>query len=437
MTSDLHFSDVTESWFEIINELQEDEEVYIFSPYITGTVIEELYEQAKSKNFRLVTKLDVRAYLSGSLDLDVLRRLIYSGVKVFHHSKLHAKMLLTQHIIVVGSQNFTKGGRTNLEASMIAELDEKKSQKARKEATDIISEAILVSRKTIQKFQEKCDLMLDLNQEFMNQICILEKSILVEGILDDPTHQARQKIKNFKRILKASDKYVWTRLVKRETDYSTYWTLMRTPNQLQLNDFFTDYSFLLRRKYLCLDAETHSTFLVKANKSQIGVFYKDIFISLDGYVRGQYRKTARLTCLMPSENKYFANLKLKFNHDIFGRFIRKLCNLVVHIYFDGLSLKIKAVTGTFYSPYKDISDRSNAPQSEEIELLEGDSDFKNYENFFKPKLKKIVLLDIQGSDFFLSEKTTPEKLFDVNKQIQLHASIYRGANFFTIFQKKD
>ena len=97
---------------------------------------------------------------------------------------------------------------------MIAELDLKKSQKARKEATDIISKAILVSRKTIQKFQEKFDLLLDLNQEFMNQICILEKSILVEGILDDPTHQARQKIKNFKRILKASDKYVWTRLVK-------------------------------------------------------------------------------------------------------------------------------------------------------------------------------------------------------------------------------
>ena len=76
-----------------------------------------------------------------------------------------------------------------------------------------------------------------------------------------------------------------------------------------------------------MDAETHSTSLVKATKSQIGVFYKDIFTSLDGYVRGQYRKTARLTCLMPSESKYFANFKLRFHDGVFGEIYTKTLQL--------------------------------------------------------------------------------------------------------------
>ena len=91
MKSQFEFLDVTETWFSTVKNVNNKEDIYIFSPYITGSTIKDLFE-TNSKNLRVVTKLEIGAYVSGALDLDVLRDLICLCIKVFHHPSLHAKI---------------------------------------------------------------------------------------------------------------------------------------------------------------------------------------------------------------------------------------------------------------------------------------------------------------------------------------------------------
>ena len=429
METEFKILDATETWFSTIQKLPDNEEVYIFSPYITGSVIEDLLTKSDSKNLRVITKLDISSYVSGSLDLDVLRNLINSGVKVFHHSSLHAKILLTRRVVVSGSQNFTRGGRKNLEAFSKINLSVKESQKIRKKATDIISDATLLSKNMIDNFQETCDPLIKDFKKYNKKLHVLEKMIEKGGFLDDPSKVLNNDIGKFQKFFDLKENSVVVRLVEKQTDYQDYWTLKRYYDFQVLNSFSSGKIKLKpRHKYLCLDAITHSTFVIRANKTQIGQIYNDglVFMSNPKYPGYSYA-VSRISCLTPSDNIYLANLRLSFDPyplHIISNTAKKILKEVqsVYVYFNGFDLKLRG-----------IKQYGHSEGQEKKEFFKGEKRFSEIENFLKPKLKSFIF-----EKPWVSSKgySSPERFFDASNTIELNASVYRGQYFYTIYQKK-
>ena len=68
--------------------LQCTHEIFIFSPYITGDVLDEIIQNADNKTINIVTSLKAQSVISKSLDIDLLKRLIIEGAKLFSHPNL-------------------------------------------------------------------------------------------------------------------------------------------------------------------------------------------------------------------------------------------------------------------------------------------------------------------------------------------------------------
>lgn len=119
------FEDVSSKWLELAKEAKSDQEIFIFSPYITGNLIPEIVKFAPNNPLFIITCLSADAYLGGALDTNILTSLLEQGAKIFHLPRLHAKLMLIGSNFSVGSQNFTEGGKANIEASLISSLSTK------------------------------------------------------------------------------------------------------------------------------------------------------------------------------------------------------------------------------------------------------------------------------------------------------------------------
>ena len=181
-----------------------------------------------------------------------------------------------------------------------------------------------------------------------------------------------------------------------------------------------------KRKYLCLDATTHSTFIVRANKTQIGQIYNDgtVYITNPKYPGYSY-PVVKIDCLTPSDNIHLANLKLRFNRShlfVLSSNAEKILKQVdcVYVYFNGFSLNLAGIKQT------------GLPDGQENEeFVKGSERFNEIKNFLKPKLKSLIFeREWRHSNGYSS----PEKFFDVSRFIELNVGKYRGQYFYTIYQ---
>lgn len=105
--------DIAETWKDVLNT---DKKVYILSPYITS-IIETLLKNPN--NCEIYTTFEFRNFLSGSSDIQTLKKLISKDVKIYSIPKLHAKIVLVSETFVsIGSQNLTNNGTKNKEATV-------------------------------------------------------------------------------------------------------------------------------------------------------------------------------------------------------------------------------------------------------------------------------------------------------------------------------
>ena len=68
--------DATETWLELAKSPAINNELFIITPYFTGTVIPEIIEAAKSKRIVFITCLNTNSVLSGSVDLGIVEQLL-------------------------------------------------------------------------------------------------------------------------------------------------------------------------------------------------------------------------------------------------------------------------------------------------------------------------------------------------------------------------
>ena len=90
----------------------------VFSPFITSNTAESVTAQLDGRTSEIHTVFKVELFAMGSSSLATLRNLINQGHSLYHVDGLHAKIVLIPgEFASLGSQNLTRGGIVNKEAS--------------------------------------------------------------------------------------------------------------------------------------------------------------------------------------------------------------------------------------------------------------------------------------------------------------------------------
>ena len=151
--------------------------IIIFSPYLTSPTVELILKNsALITQCEIYTVFSVRNFISGASSLKTVKELSKLGAKLYHLSRLHAKIIIIpQRFASIGSQNFTKNGILNKEATVVIsapeeiEKIEKKTAKWIKERRPISQTMIYAVEKELLSFRRKfCSLereMKNLEQE--------------------------------------------------------------------------------------------------------------------------------------------------------------------------------------------------------------------------------------------------------------------------------
>ncbi|MEH1813417.1 MAG: phospholipase D-like domain-containing protein [Nostoc sp.] len=109
---------------EAIHQVSNSKELLIACPYIDVTYIKPFLR--KQLNWRIIS--DIEAWLSAFQDearQDIFNFIIDNKYKIHHYKNLHTKVILGDHLCLIGSANLTKMGITQ-RAEMSIFLDESK-----------------------------------------------------------------------------------------------------------------------------------------------------------------------------------------------------------------------------------------------------------------------------------------------------------------------
>ncbi len=108
-------SDVSNRWRKAIEGA---ERVIILSPYLTSNTAERILTQVDGSKCRIYTAFRVENFASRASSIQTLQKLCEHGCSLYHLPDVHAKIVLVPGSFVsVGSQNLTRRGRTNKEAT--------------------------------------------------------------------------------------------------------------------------------------------------------------------------------------------------------------------------------------------------------------------------------------------------------------------------------
>ena len=168
--------DASDAWMRVASVEDSANELFIFSPYITGDSLSRVNTVKGEKKLLVFTCLDTMPVIQGSLDTDVLLEMIDGGATIWHHSRLHAKIIFSAQTSVVGSQNFTRKGSQNLEASVSFNMDNNSISEMRAFIEDAKKEAVMLTREEIIDFRRKCDELASQHLEVFQSIRELNKA---------------------------------------------------------------------------------------------------------------------------------------------------------------------------------------------------------------------------------------------------------------------
>ena len=327
------FEDVSSKWLELAKDAKADQEIFIFSPYITGNLIPEIAKSAPSNPLFIITCLSADAYLGGALDTDVLTSLMEKGTKIFHLPRLHAKLMLIGSNLSVGSQNFTDGGKNNIEASHISKLSKGQTEDIEEKITGLLKLANAVDADTIEKFINACEQAREQYDKTHKTLDAIDTKLEEFFVSEEQQHEAGlQQIELIKS--KFNEHFLPVPVVVRDVEYNTdygyenYYTLKSTDSDEILNIFIPvglppsedkmeNYQVLKSQKrYICFELNSLRLFWINANKRQIGKFATNCRFTNWKSPDGTGPVTVSLKD--PHEEKDFVNIRVKFDTKKYG-----------------------------------------------------------------------------------------------------------------------
>ncbi|MFW8591072.1 hypothetical protein ACOI22_09750 [Glaciecola sp. 2405UD65-10] len=116
--NNLYFRNVSRRWKK---ETEVSNKVIFLSPYITSSTAETVLLSNIGTNCTVYTCFDAESFVCKASSLATLKKLLRKGCSLFSVESLHAKVMLTEDFISVGSQNLTNKGASSREATFCSD----------------------------------------------------------------------------------------------------------------------------------------------------------------------------------------------------------------------------------------------------------------------------------------------------------------------------
>jgi len=118
INNNLYFRNVSRRWKK---EAVSTNSLIFLSPYITSSTAETVLLANEHLSCQIYTVFKAENFACRASSLKTLKKLIQNGCELFHIDGLHAKVMLSDNFISIGSQNLTNKGKSNLEASFCSD----------------------------------------------------------------------------------------------------------------------------------------------------------------------------------------------------------------------------------------------------------------------------------------------------------------------------
>lgn len=266
-----------DDWIRVAKLTESKDELFISTPYVTGNVLESVFDNSLSQNKFLITELKLQNVFTGSLDLRILENLLLKGVKIFHLRGLQAKVLVSSQGLVLGSQNFTIAGSMNSELS-VATSDKKAIADTLEWVTRKIADGSPITDRVLRVFQNYIqkipgeDALSDLLRLFDDQDKDFDQWMQSAFAL---RHGKKRKQSDARQIGWAREVFQYEMLD--DWGDSQYVTFKKPGSESDLNSFFDPVegktiNLLHHQRYLLINKTNDALYFAPANIQQIGKF---------------------------------------------------------------------------------------------------------------------------------------------------------------------
>ncbi|MGJ8641038.1 MAG: phospholipase D-like domain-containing protein [Opitutaceae bacterium] len=149
----LYLKSIADKWRRAVKK--SEGQVVVLSPYLTSRTADSVIERVEPKRCRIYTVFSIEAFASKASSLPTIRRLHDAKYSIYHLPKLHAKIVYVEgEFASIGSQNVTRGGTQNTEAS-VAFTEIEDLEQIDKSIQQWSKDALLVSEKMILEAEAK------------------------------------------------------------------------------------------------------------------------------------------------------------------------------------------------------------------------------------------------------------------------------------------
>jgi hypothetical protein len=294
MKNNLYFRNISRRWKK---EASNSEEFVFLSPYITSSTAETVLLLDGGPNCTIYTCFKAENFACRASSLKTLKKLIQNGCELFHIEGLHAKVMISDDFISVGSQNLTNKGRTNLEASFCSQ-DPSFIRYGQNAIEDWINLAEEITLKMIEDMEDEISSLIieyDKINELFNAVddIVAEKKITrqrieakrIKEILDN--HERLRQLAVNARTITQSSKSIFSN-VQQLTNKGGYGDETHTyslvpwrakASFLYWNVGGKEIELKRQNRYLFMDTDSGRVSWARVNKGRITYFSDVIYIS--------------------------------------------------------------------------------------------------------------------------------------------------------------
>ena len=352
--------DASSAWQTLAVTGNIDDEIIVLSPFITGDVLNELVQCSTASKFTIVTSLTAQSIHSGSIDLDVLKSLLEENCSLLTCKGLHAKLMKRGVTVVLGSQNFTTGGRHNLEISIKTKLGEVAFDNLITILDKVMANSRAINHSLIDELKLKLSELevdlISLNRHFHKLDAIIsEMAELNKFAYDTINENANNRF--------AAEKFANTHVIcLTRTDDNSWFERENKRRETGTGPIFpsSDLTEFMRRDgskiflekgryYFCLDADTLQAFYLKANKT------RTTFIINSRDVSGYFDEDVdcRLKLVNPEDDEDKANIILEVSLEDYEDEDVTYAVLIIKYLFDGKALRLLSQAIRYSTPSMD------------------------------------------------------------------------------------
>ena len=282
MKNSFYLRNISKRWKK---EVTESESCIILSPYVSSQTAENVLLSGSNNEIKLYTLFEAELFLSNASSLKTLRCLLDKGVEIYQLDNLHAKIVLAENFVSIGSQNLTSKGRLNYEASFCSH-DQKVIHYVKNEVATWLENASPVSELMLSKMEELIAPLIPQYKLLSAELSIIDEK--VQEFSEDNLYKReieKKRLRNLELIanqaaaLQTKSNWELARVnyIESETSYTssllarynlTSWTYDEQPVTLKS-----------KNRYLFIDVPTGRIAWARVNKSRITFFSDSLKLS--------------------------------------------------------------------------------------------------------------------------------------------------------------